>query len=82
MINEKVECPFCEYRDKKYWLQFRLKAIEDSIRFTLSDMVGKIASKLINTEKIDWTIRDAALKEIMEDIEKWERLKELNANTK
>ena len=61
--------------DKEYWLQFRLKAIRDSVKSTLTDMVGKIASKLISTKEIDWTIRDAAVKEIMEDIEKWERQK-------
>ena len=75
MINEKVECPFCEYRDKEYWLQFRLKAIEDSIRFTITNMIGDITCKAIRTGEMDWTIRDSALKEIMEDIEKWGRLK-------
>lgn len=64
-----------EIDDKEYWLQFRLKAIKDSIKFELADMIGKIAGKLIETKEIDWTIRDAALKEIMEDIERWERLK-------
>ena len=61
--------------DKEYWLQFRLKAIEDSIRFTITNMIGDILCKQIRTKEIDWTIRDAALKEIMEDIEKWERQK-------
>ena len=61
--------------DKEYWLQFRLKAIGDSVKSTLTDMIGKISNKLIETEKIDWTIRDDAIKEIMEDIEKWERQK-------
>ena len=61
--------------EKEYWLKFKLKVIEDSMSFTITDMIGKIASKLIETEKIDWTIRDAALKEIMEDVEKWERQK-------
>ena len=61
--------------EKEYWLQFRLEAIRDSISFAITDMIGKIANKLIETEKIDWTIRDAALKEIMEDIKKWERQK-------
>ena len=61
--------------EKEYWFQFRLKAIKDSVGFIITDMIGKIASKLIETEKIDWTIRDAALKEIMEDVEKWERQK-------
>ena len=59
--------------EKEYWFQFRLKAIGDSVKSTLTDMIGKISNKLIETEKIDWTIRDAAVKEIMEDIEKWER---------
>ena len=78
MSNEEmkqIECPFCKYREKEYWLQFRLRAIRDSIRFKLTDMIGKISNKLMETEKIDWTIRDAALKEIMEDVEKWERQK-------
>jgi len=73
--TKQIECPFCEYREKEYWLQFRLRAIRDSIRFKLTDMIGKISNKLMETEKIDWTIRDAALKEIMEDVEKWERQK-------
>jgi len=75
MSDEQIKCPFCEYREKEYWFQFRLKAIRDSIRFKLTDMIGKISNKLMETEKIDWTIRDAALKEIMEDVEKWERQK-------
>ena len=61
--------------DKEYWLQFKLKALEDSIRFTITNMIGDITCKAIRTGKIDWMIRDAALKEIMEDIEKWERQK-------
>ena len=61
--------------EKEYWLQFRLKAIRDSIRFKLTDMIGKIICKFIDTKEIDWSIRDSALKEIMEDIEKWERQK-------
>ena len=71
--TKQIECPFCEYREEEYWFQFRLRAIKDSINSTLVDMIGKISNKLMETEKIDWTIRDAALKEIMEDIEKWER---------
>ena len=63
--------------DKEYWLQFKLKALEDSIRFELSDMVGAIICKHIRTKGIDWTIRDAALMEIMEDIERWERQKHI-----
>jgi len=61
--------------DKEYWLQFRLKTIKDSMKSTLAVMIGDITCKAIRTGKIDWMIRDAALKEIMEDIEKWERQK-------
>ena len=73
--TKQIECPFCEYREEEYWFQFRLKAIKDSINFTLVDMVGKIIGEFINTEKLDWKIKDSAVKEIMEDIEKWERQK-------
>ena len=75
--TKQIECPFCEYREKEYWLQFRLKAMEDSMKFIITNMVGDITCKSIRTGKIDWTIRDAALKEIMEDIEKWERQKHI-----
>jgi len=61
--------------EKEYWLQFRLKAIRDSVKFTLTNMTGKVICKFIDTKEIDWLIRDSALKEIMEDIEKWERQK-------
>lgn len=71
--TKQIECPFCEYREKEYWFQFRLKAIKDSINFTLTDMIGKIICKFIDTKEIDWTIMNSAIKEIMEDIEKWER---------
>jgi len=63
--------------EKEYWLQFRLKAIKDSMHLTLADMVGKIISKFIETKKLDWSIKDSAIKEIMEDVEKWERQKKL-----
>ena len=34
--TKQIECPFCEYREKEYWFQFRLKAIKDSINSQIS----------------------------------------------
>ena len=52
MNNEKmkqIECPFCEYREKEYWFQFRLKVIGDSIKHTLAYMVGELICEFIES---------------------------------